>query len=75
MKVKTGFKKMDIFELAAGLLRPRLDRQILVSLLLWLCCSCLASEPVGPDKTSKTRRRPSQGQQYIQQTPSNCSSW
>lgn len=34
MKVKTRFKRMDIFERAAGFLRPRLDRQLLVSLLL-----------------------------------------
>jgi hypothetical protein len=33
MKVKTRFKRMDIFERAAAFLRPRLDRQLLVLLL------------------------------------------
>jgi len=57
MKVKTGFKNMDIFERAAGFLSLRLDRGILVSLLPWLCSSWLASEPIGP----RRRARPGAG--------------
>jgi uncharacterized protein DUF3300 len=69
MKVKTRFKKMDIFELAAGLLRPRLDRQILVSLLLLALLFVPWPQNLSARQDEQDPAQASQGQQYIQQTP------
>ena len=69
MKVKTRFKKMDIFEHAAGLLRPRLDRQILVSLLLLALLFVAWHQNLSARQDEEDPARASQVQQYTQQTP------
>jgi len=60
---------MDIFELAAGLLRPRLDRQILVSLLLLALLFVAWQQNLSARQDEQDPAQASQGQQYTQQTP------
>ncbi len=69
MKVQRKFKNMDIFGPAAGFSKPRLGRQILLSLL---CLALLF--PTWPQNLSAYQdaqdpNQASQGQQYTQQTP------
>src|SRR5467141_3387231 len=69
MKVKTGFKNMDIFERAAGFLRPRLDRGILVSLLPLALLFVAWPRSLSARQDEQDPAQAPQGQQYIQQTP------
>src|SRR5467141_2943425 len=69
MKVKTGFKNMDIFERAAGFLSLRLDRQILVSLLPLALFFVAWPRSLSARQDEQDPSQASQGQQYIQQTP------
>jgi len=69
MKVKTRFKRMDIFERAGAYLRPRLDRQLLVSLLLLALLFVAWPQNLSARQDEQDPAQASQGQQYIQQTP------
>jgi len=69
MKVKTGFKNMDIFERAAGFLRPRLDRGILVSLLPLALLFVAWPRNLSARQDEQDPAQASQSQQYIQQAP------
>src|SRR6266403_223897 len=69
MKVKTRFKRMDIFERAAAYLRPHLDRQLLVSLLLLALLFVTWPQNLSARQDEQDPAQASQGQQYIQQTP------
>ena len=69
MKVKTRFKRMDIFERAAAYLRPHLDRQLLVSLLLLALLFVAWPQNLSARQDEQDPAQASQGQQYIQQTP------
>src|SRR5258708_30413699 len=69
MKVKTRFKKMDIFERAAGFVRLHLDRQILVSLLSLALLFATWPENLPARQDAQSPGQAAQGQQYIQQTP------
>src|SRR5882724_3628393 len=69
MKVKTRFKRMDIFERAAAYLRPHLDRQLLASLLLLALLFVAWPQNLSARQDEQDPAQASQGQQYIQQTP------
>jgi len=69
MKVKTRFKRMDIFERAAAYLRPHLDRQLLLSLLLLPLLFVAWPQNLSARQDEQDPAQASQGQQYIQQTP------
>src|SRR5216683_167414 len=69
MKVKTRFKRMDIFERTAAFLRPHLDRQLLVSLLLLALLFVAWPQNLSARQDEQAAAQASQGQQYIQQTP------
>jgi hypothetical protein len=69
MKVKTRFNKMDIFGLAAGFLRPCLDRQLLVFLLPLAVLFVAWPQNLSARQDEQDPAQASQGQQYIQQTP------
>src|SRR5260370_19233370 len=69
MKVKTRFKRMDIFERAAAYLRHHLDRQLLVSLLLLALLFVAWPQNLSARQDEQGPAQASQGQQYIQQTP------
>src|SRR5216684_1942172 len=69
MKVKTRFKRMDIFERAAAYLRPHLDRQLLVSLLLLALLFVAWPQNLSARQDEQDPAQASQGQQYIRQTP------
>jgi uncharacterized membrane protein YgcG len=69
MKVKTRYKNMNSFERAAGLLRPRLDRQILVSLLSLALLFATWPQNLSAHQDAQSPEQAAQGQQYIQQTP------
>src|SRR6266478_1920389 len=69
MKVKTRFKRMDIFERAEAYLRPHLDRQLLVSLLLLALLFVAWPQNLSARQDEQDPAQSSQGQQYIQQTP------
>jgi uncharacterized membrane protein YgcG len=69
MKVKTRFKRMDIFERAAAYLRPHLDRQLLVSLLLLALLFVAWPQNLSARQDEQDLAQVSQGQQYIQQAP------
>src|SRR5260370_14829290 len=69
MKVKTRFKRMDIFERAAAYLRHHLDRQLLVSLLLLALLFVAWPQNLSARQEEQGPAKASQGQQYIQQTP------
>ncbi len=68
MKVKTRFKRMDIFERTAAFLRPHLDRQLLVSLLLLALLFVAWPQNLSARQDEQDPAQASQGQQYIQQT-------
>jgi uncharacterized membrane protein YgcG len=67
--VKTRFKNMNSFERAAGLLRPRLDRQVLVSLLSLTLLFATWPQNLSAHQDAQSPEQAAQGQQYIQQTP------
>src|SRR6266478_8679008 len=69
MKVKTRFKRMDIFERAAAYFRPHLDRQLLVSLLLLALLFVALPQNLSARQDEQDPAQASQGQQYTQQTP------
>jgi uncharacterized membrane protein YgcG len=69
MKVKTRFKNMDIFELAAGFLRPYLDNQILVYLLSLALLFATWPQNLLARQDGQSPEQAAQDQQYIQQTP------
>jgi len=69
MKVKTRFKRMDIFERTAAFLRPRLDRQVLVLLLRLALLIAAWPGNLSARQDEQDPAQASQGQQYIQQTP------
>ncbi len=69
MKVKTGFKNMDIFERAAGFLSLRLDRGILVSLLPLALFFVAWPRNLSARQDEQDPAQASQSQQYIQQAP------
>jgi len=69
MKVKTGFKNMDIFERAAGFLSLRLDRGILVSLLPLALLFVAWPRNLSARQDEQDPAQASQSQQYIQQAP------
>src|SRR6267378_146986 len=69
MKVKTGFKNMDIFERAAGFLSVRLDRGILVSLLPLALLFVAWPRNLSAREDEQDPAQASQSQQYIQQAP------
>src|SRR5258708_30305099 len=69
MKVKTRLKNMDIFERAGAYLRPCLDRQLLVSLLLLALLFVSWPQNLSARQDEQDPAQASQGQQYIQQTP------
>jgi hypothetical protein len=69
MKVKTRFKRMDIFEPTAAFLRPRLDRQLLVLLLRLALLIAAWPGNLSARQDEQDPAQASQGQQYIQQTP------
>jgi len=69
MKVKTRFKNMDIFERAAGSLRLRLGRRVLVSLLPLALLFVAWPQNLSARQDEQDPAQASQGQQYIQQTP------
>jgi len=69
MKVKTRFKRMDIFERAAAYLRPHLDRQLLVFLLPLALLFVVWPQNLSARQDEQDPAQASQGQQYIQQTP------
>jgi hypothetical protein len=67
--MKTRFKRMDIFERAAAYLRPRLDGQLLVFLLLLALLFGAWPQNLSARQDEQDPAQASQGQQYIQQTP------
>src|SRR5260370_4661457 len=69
MKVKTRFKNMDIFERGAGFFRLRLDRRILVSLLLLALLFVAWPRNLSARQDEQDPAQASQSQQYIQQAP------
>jgi hypothetical protein len=69
MKVKKRFKNIDIFERAAGFLRPRLGRQIWVSLLPWALLFAAWPHNLSAQQDEQNPAQAPQRQQYIQQTP------
>jgi hypothetical protein len=69
MKVAKRLKNMDIFERAAGFLRLRLDRGILVSLLALALLFVAWPRNLSARPDEQDPAQASQGQQYIQQTP------
>ena len=69
MKVKSRFKNMNSFERAAGLLRSRLDRPILVSLLSLALLFATWPQNLSAHQDAQSPEQAAQGQQYIQQTP------
>src|SRR6266436_758845 len=69
MKVKSGFKNMDIFERAAGFLSLRLDRGILVSLLPLALFFVAWPRNLSARQDEQDPAQASQSQQYIQQAP------
>src|SRR5258706_2960718 len=69
MKVKTGFKNMDIFERAAGFLRPRLDRGVLGFLLPMALLFVAWPRNLSARQDEQDPAQASQSQQYIQQAP------
>jgi len=75
MKVKTRFKNMDIFERAAGFLKPRLDRQIWFLRCCWLYCSLLGLRTYQVAKTRKLRRRARRRNNTRSKRPRTCGSW
>ncbi len=60
---------MDIFERAAAYLRPHLDRQLLLSLLLLPLLFVAWPQNLSARQDEQDPAQASQGQQYIQQTP------
>ena len=71
MRVKTRFKNMDIFERAAGFLKPRLDRQILVSPMLLALLFATWPQNLSGCQDAQASAEGAQAQQYTQQTPEN----
>src|SRR6201984_910646 len=68
-RFKNRFKNMNSFERAAGFLRPRLDRQILVSLLSLALLFATWPQNLSAHQDAQSPEQAAQGQQYIQQTP------
>src|SRR6266481_1880434 len=62
-------KPMDIFERAAAYLRPHLDRQLFLSLLLLPLLFVAWPQNLSARQDEQDPAQASQGQQYIQQTP------
>src|SRR5260370_11112886 len=69
MRVKTRFKRMDIFERAGAYLRPHLDRQLLVFLLPLALLFVGWPQNLSARQDEQDPAQASPGQQYIQQTP------
>jgi uncharacterized protein DUF3300 len=69
MTVKKGFKNIDIFERAAGFIRPRLGRQIWVSLLPLALLLAAWPHNLSAQQDEQDPAQAPQRQQYIQQTP------
>src|ERR1700693_4302034 len=69
MKVKKRLKNMDISERAARFLRPRLGRQIFVSLLPFALLFAAGPQNLSARQEAQSLEQAAQGQQYIQQTP------
>ena len=68
-RFKNRFKNMNSFERAAGFLRPRLDRPILVSLLSLALLFATWPQNLSAHQDAQSPEQAAQGQQYIQQTP------
>ena len=78
MKVQRRFKNMNIFGRAAGFSRPRLGKQILVSLLslallfaTWPQNLSAYQDAQAPAQAQRQRRR----RHTRNRLPSSCSSW
>ncbi len=69
MKVKARFKNMNSFERAAVRLGPRVDRQILVSLLSLALLFATWPQNLSAHQDTQSPEQAAQGQQYIQQSP------
>ncbi len=69
MKVQRKFKNMDIFGPAAGFSKPRLGKQILVSLLSLGLLFAAWPQNLPAYQDAQDPNQASQGQQYTQQTP------
>ena len=81
MKVQRRFKNMNIFGRAAGFSRPRLGKQILVSLLsvallfaTWPQSLSAHQDAQAPPQASKPRR-PRRRRPTRNRLPNSCSSW
>jgi Protein of unknown function (DUF3300) len=69
MEVKKRFKNMDISERAADFLRPRLGRQIFVSLLPFALLFAARPQNLSAQQDERDPAQAPQSQQYIQQSP------
>jgi hypothetical protein len=69
MKVKKRLKNMDISERAAGFLKPRLGRQIFVSLLPFALLFAAWPRNLSAQQDEQDPAQAPQSQQYIQQRP------
>jgi len=69
MKVQRKFKNMDIFGPAAGFSKPRLGKQILVSLFSLGLLFAAWPQNLPAYQDAQDPNQASQGQQYTQQTP------
>jgi uncharacterized membrane protein YgcG len=68
MTVKSRFKNMSSFERAARLLRPRVDRQILPSLMSLVLLFATWPQNLSAHQDAQSAEQAAPGEQYIQQT-------